>query len=74
MMVLQDWSIVVKNSKARPWLSVEVDGGAGVVVVMDDGGEKEGEDLQVWQPRLARKLLGNIIRMKKDLLWALPEI
>ena len=52
MMVLQDWSVVVKNSKARPWLSVEVVGGAGVVVVMDDGREEEGKNLKVREPIL----------------------
>ena len=47
-MVLQDGSVIVKNGQARPWLDVEIVGGAGVVIVMDDGREEESKYLQVW--------------------------
>ena len=35
---------------------MEVVGGPGVVVVVDDGGEEEGEDLQVRHPVLESSL------------------
>ena len=35
---------------------MEVVGGPGVVVVVDDGGEEEGEDLQVRHPVLESRL------------------
>ena len=35
---------------------MEVVGGPGVVVVVDDGGEEEGEDLQVGHPVLEPRL------------------
>ena len=55
MMIFQNWSVVVKNGEAWVWLYVEVIGGAGVIVVMDDGGEEKSKDLQVWEPRLQLK-------------------
>ena len=47
MVVLQHGPVVVHDSKAGVRLDVEVVGGAGVLVVVDDCGEEEGKDLKV---------------------------
>ena len=47
-MILQDGSVIVENSQSGPWLDMEVVGCSWVVVVMDDGREEQGKDLQVW--------------------------
>ena len=47
MVVLKDCLVVVHDGEGGVGLDVEVVGGAGVVEVVDDGGEEEGEDLQV---------------------------
>ena len=52
MMILQDWLVVVDDGQVWGWLDVEVVGGPGVVVVVDDGGEQQGEDLEVGHPVL----------------------
>ena len=54
VMVLQDSFVVVEDGEAGLGLDVEVVGGAGVVEVVNDGGEEESEDLEVGQPRLGR--------------------
>ena len=56
MMILQDRLVVVDDGQVWGWLDVEVVGGPGVVVVVDDGGEEEGEDLQVRHPVLESSL------------------
>ena len=52
MVVLEDGPVIVEDGEAGSRLDVEVVGGAGVVVVVDDGREEEGEHLQVRQPVL----------------------
>ena len=52
VVVLQDGLVVVEDGQVGGGLDVEVVGGPGVVVVVDDGGEEEGEDLQVGHPVL----------------------
>ena len=56
-MIFLDWSVIVKNSQTRTWLNVEVIGGTGMVIVMDDGGEEEGKNLQVRHPILVMKVI-----------------
>ena len=51
-MVFKDRFVVVEECEAGAGLDVEVVGGARVVEVVDDGGEQQGEDLEVWQPGL----------------------
>ena len=58
-MILQDSFVVVEDGEAGLGLDVEVVGGAGVVEVVDDGGEEQGEDLEVGQPRLGRGQIWN---------------
>ena len=58
-MVLQDGLVVVEDGEVGLGLDVEVVGGAGVVEVMDDGREKQGEYLEVGQPRLRRGEMRN---------------
>ena len=45
---------------------MEVVGGPGVVVVVDDGGEEEGEDLQVRHPVLQSSLGDAAVRGLQD--------
>ena len=52
MVILQDRFVVVEDGEVGAGLDMEVVGGAGVVVVVDDGGEEQGEDLEVGQPVL----------------------
>ena len=47
MVVFQDRLVVVEIGQARAGLDVEIICGSRVVKVMDYGGEKEREDLQV---------------------------
>ena len=56
VVVLQDGLVVVEDGQVGGGLDVEVVGGPGVVVVVDDGGEEEGEDLQVRHPVLESSL------------------
>ena len=51
-MILQDRLVVVDDGQVWGGLDVEVVGGPGVVVVVDDGGEQQGEDLEVGHPVL----------------------
>ena len=46
-MVFKDRFVVVEECEAGAGLDVEVVGGARVVEVVDDGGEQQGEDLEV---------------------------
>ena len=46
-MVLEDGLVVVHDGEVGAGLDVEIVGGARVVVVVDDGGEEEGKDLEV---------------------------
>ena len=52
VVVLQDGFVVVEDGEVGGGLDMEVVGGAGVVVVVDDGGEEQGEDLKVGEPVL----------------------
>ena len=52
VVILKDGFVVVEDGEVGLGLDVEVVGGAGVVVVVDDGGEEQGEDLEVGQPVL----------------------
>ena len=47
MVVFQDRLVVVKIGQAGPGLDVEIVCGSRVVKVVDYGGEKKREDLQV---------------------------
>ena len=51
-MVFKDRFVVVEECEAGAGLDVEVVGGAGMIVVVDDGGEENTEYLQVRQPGL----------------------
>ena len=53
-MVFLDRSVVIEDGQLGAGLDVEVVGGAGVVVVVDDGGQEDTEYLQVRQPGLHR--------------------
>ena len=52
MMIFLYWSVVVEDGQLRAGLNVEVVGGARVVVVVDDGRQKNTEYLEIWQPGL----------------------
>ena len=56
VVVLQHRLVVVDDGQVRGGLDVEVVGRPGVVVVVDDGGEEEREDLQVRHPVLQSSL------------------
>ena len=47
VMILLDRSVVVEHGQLGAGLDVEVVGGAGVVVVVDHGGEENAEYLQI---------------------------
>ena len=51
-MIFLDRFVVIEDGQLGAGLDMEVVGGAGVVVVVDDGGEEDGEYLQVRQPGL----------------------
>ena len=51
-MVFKDRFVVVEECEAGAGLDVEVVGCAGMIVVVDDGGEENTEYLQVRQPGL----------------------
>ena len=51
-MVFKDRFVVVEECEAGAGLDVEVVGCAGVVVVVDDGGQENAEYLQVREPGL----------------------
>ena len=53
-MIFLDRSVVIEDGQLGAGLDVEVVGGAGVVVVVDDGGQEDTEYLQVRQPGLHR--------------------
>ena len=53
-MIFLDRSVVIEDGQLGAGLDVEVVGGAGVVVVVDDGGQEDAEYLQVRQPGLHR--------------------
>ena len=52
VMVFLDRSVVIEDGQLGAGLDMEVVGGAGVVVVVDDGGQEDAEYLQVGQPGL----------------------
>ena len=51
-MIFLDRFVVIEDGQLGAGLDMEVVGGAGVVVVVDDGGEEDAEYLQVRQPGL----------------------
>ena len=51
-MIFLDRSVVIEDGQLGAGLDMEVVGGAGVVVVVDDGGQEDAEYLQVRQPGL----------------------
>ncbi len=56
MMILKDGPVVIEDGEAGPRLDVEVVGRSCVVVVVDDGREEKGEDLQIREPVLNPRL------------------
>lgn len=50
MMILQHSPIVVQQCRLRTGHHMEVIGGAGVLVIVEQGGQQRGKDLQVRQP------------------------
>ena len=56
MMVLQNSPIIVEDGQAGTRLDVEVVGGSRVVIIMDDGREEEGKNLEIRQPVLNTSL------------------
>ena len=51
-MIFLDRSVVIEDGQLGAGLDMEVVGGAGVVVVVDDGGQENTEYLQVREPGL----------------------
>ena len=66
MMVLLNGPVVVEHGKVGARLDVEVVGGSRVVVVVDNRGEEQGEDLQVRQPILQPGLRDEPVRRLKN--------
>ena len=61
-MIFLDRSVVIEDGQLGAGLDMEVVGGAGVVVVVDDGGQENAEYLQVRQPGLHRSHLAQLTR------------
>ena len=59
-MIFLDRSVVIEDGQLGAGLDMEVVGGAGVVVVVDDGGQEDAEYLQVRQPGLHRSHLAEL--------------
>ena len=59
-MIFLDRSVVIEDGQLGAGLDMEVVGGAGVVVVVDDGGQEDTEYLQVRQPGLHRSHLAQL--------------
>ena len=55
-MIFLDRSVVIEDGQLGAGLDMEVVGGAGVVEVVDDGGEEESKDLEVGEPVLDASL------------------
>ena len=66
-MVLLDGPVVVEHGQVGPGLDVKVVGGSRVVVVVDNRGEEQGEDLQVRQPILQPGLRDEPVRRLKNI-------
>ena len=64
-MIFLDRSVVIEDGQLGAGLDMEVVGGAGVVVVVDDGGQEDAEYLQVRQPGLHRSHLAQLTRRRR---------
>ena len=62
MMILQYCPVIVEDGKRGTRLDVEVVGGAGVVIVMNDGREEERKNLEIRQPVLDASLWNKPVR------------
>ena len=62
MMILQYCPVIVEDGKRGTRLDVEVVGGAGVVIVMNNGREEERKNLEIRQPVLDASLWNKPVR------------
>jgi hypothetical protein len=51
-MILEDGPVVIEDGEAGPRLDVKVVRRSRVVIVVDNGGEEQGKDLQIREPVL----------------------